>query len=297
MSYQTDNAVIMAAGISSRFAPLSYEKPKALMEVKGEILIERQIRQLLEAGIQEIIVVVGYQKEKFYYLRDKYPVTIVENKEYLVRNNHSSIYAARKYLRNTYICSADNYFAVNPFEKEVDNAYYAAVFSPGETSEWCLKVNDIDVITEVVIGGSGQWYMLGHVFWSEDFSRRFLQILEKVYDEEDTKDKLWEAIYREHIQELPLKIKRYPDSQIYEFDSLDELRLFDSKYMEHSGSRIMEKLAKRFDCPESAFTKMEPLRDEDKNTVGVSFQYDTKRYEYYYSDEKVTVADCGRERR
>ena len=53
MSYQTDNAVIMAAGISSRFAPLSYEKPKALMEVKGEILIERQIRQLLEAGIQE----------------------------------------------------------------------------------------------------------------------------------------------------------------------------------------------------------------------------------------------------
>ena len=37
------HAVIMAAGLSSRFAPLSYEKPKALFEVRGEILIERQI--------------------------------------------------------------------------------------------------------------------------------------------------------------------------------------------------------------------------------------------------------------
>ena len=45
--YNVDNAIIMAAGVSSRFAPLSYEKPKALITVNGEVLIERQIRQLL----------------------------------------------------------------------------------------------------------------------------------------------------------------------------------------------------------------------------------------------------------
>ena len=44
MAYKVENAVIMAAGLSSRFAPLSYEKPKALITVKGEVLIERQIR-------------------------------------------------------------------------------------------------------------------------------------------------------------------------------------------------------------------------------------------------------------
>ena len=47
---KVDNAIIMAAGTASRFAPLSYEKPKALIEVHGEVLIERQIRQLREAG-------------------------------------------------------------------------------------------------------------------------------------------------------------------------------------------------------------------------------------------------------
>ena len=49
----TRNAIIMAAGMSSRFAPLSLETPKALLNVKDEIMIERQIGQLREAGIDE----------------------------------------------------------------------------------------------------------------------------------------------------------------------------------------------------------------------------------------------------
>lgn len=61
--YKVDNAIIMAAGMSSRFVPLSLEKPKGLLEVRGEVLIERQIRQLQAAGIDDITVVVGYKKE------------------------------------------------------------------------------------------------------------------------------------------------------------------------------------------------------------------------------------------
>ena len=59
---KVDNAVILAAGASCRFAPLSYERHKALIEVKGEELIERQIRQLREAGVKDIYVVSGYKR-------------------------------------------------------------------------------------------------------------------------------------------------------------------------------------------------------------------------------------------
>lgn len=45
------NAIIMAAGTSSRFVPLSAERPKGLVEVKGEVLIERQIRQLKKLAL------------------------------------------------------------------------------------------------------------------------------------------------------------------------------------------------------------------------------------------------------
>ena len=66
--YRVENAIIMAAGMSSRFAPISYERPKGVLTVRGEVLIERQIRQLKEAGINDITVVVGYCKEQFFYL-------------------------------------------------------------------------------------------------------------------------------------------------------------------------------------------------------------------------------------
>ena len=91
MKIQVDNAIIMAAGTSSRFAPISYERPKALISVKGEILIERQIRQLKAAGVPEIIVVTGYMKEQFLYLRKRFGVTIIENPEYSTRNNNISV--------------------------------------------------------------------------------------------------------------------------------------------------------------------------------------------------------------
>lgn len=53
--FKVKNAVILAAGLSSRFAPLSYEKPKGLLTVKGEVLIERQIRQLKEKGLMILL--------------------------------------------------------------------------------------------------------------------------------------------------------------------------------------------------------------------------------------------------
>ena len=49
------NAIILAAGKSNRFAPFTYERPKALFSVKGEILIERQIKQLREANVKDNI--------------------------------------------------------------------------------------------------------------------------------------------------------------------------------------------------------------------------------------------------
>ena len=85
------NAIIMAAGTSSRFVPLSVERPKGLLEVKGEVLIERQICQLKEAGIEDITLVVGYKAEMFAYLKKKYGVSIVCNEDYACYNNTSSV--------------------------------------------------------------------------------------------------------------------------------------------------------------------------------------------------------------
>ncbi|MFQ9742687.1 MAG: NTP transferase domain-containing protein [Slackia sp.] len=236
-SHKVENAVIMAAGLSSRFAPISYEKPKGLLKVKGEVLIERQIRQLQEAGISDITVVVGYKKEHFFYLEREFGVSIVVNEEYASRNNNSSLMKVRHKLGNTFVCSSDDYFTENPFEPYVYKAYYASVFVEGETKEWCIKPGTGDRIESVTVGGRDSHIMLGHVYFDRVFSRSFVRILEEEYDLPDTADKLWEEIYVDHIKELDMVLRPYRDGVIHEFDSLDELREFDPYFLSNVDSR------------------------------------------------------------
>ena len=286
MSYQADNAIIMAAGTSSRFAPLSYEVPKALVEVRGEILIERQIRQILDAGIPEVIVVTGYKGEELLYLRKKFGVRIVENRDYLARNNSGSLHAAREYIRNSYICSSDNYFSVNPFEKQVEGAYYAAVYAEGHTEEWCMEEDENGYISGVTIGGENAWYMLGHTFWDEAFSRQFFRILDGIYDLPETKGLLWESIFSAHLHELKMRMRRYPPSTIFEFDTLDELRAFDDSYVTNTRSRILRSVAGQLGCRESDIRRVEAYKETDNAAAGFRFQVGQRTYEYCYQTKQ-----------
>lgn len=282
MSYFVDNAIIMAAGTSSRFAPLSHEIPKALIEVRGEVLIERQIRQLQEAGIPEIYIVVGYKKEQFYYLKEKFKINMIENNEYLIRNNHSSIYAAKRFLKNSYICSADNYFVENPFEKEVEDSYYAALYAEKETNEWCMSEDKDGYINDVSIGGAGAWYMLGHVFWSEEFSTRFIEILKEIYDYPGTADLLWESIFAKHLDKLKMKIRKYSSEMIFEFDTLDELREFDQSYIDNTRSIILKSIAKDFPCKEGDIVECKAYKDDNNAASGFTYCINGTCYIYKY---------------
>lgn len=258
--YEVKNAIIMAAGLSSRFAPISYEKPKGVLKVRGEVLIERQIHQLMEAGVTDITVVVGYKKEYFFYLAAKYGVKIVVNPDYATRNNNSTLWRVKDQLDNTYICSSDDYFTQNPFEHYVFGAYYSATYVAGETNEWCLKEGRGGRITGVEIGGSNSWIMLGHVFFDRKFSKKFVDILEEVYDKPETVDMLWEEIYVRHIKELSMSIRKYPDGVIYEFDSLDELRQFDPAFIENIDSEIFDNIVSVLHCQKKDIHGFYPLK-------------------------------------
>lgn len=258
--YEVKNAIIMAAGLSSRFAPISYEKPKGVLKVRGEVLIERQIHQLMEAGVTDITVVVGYKKEYFFYLAAKYGVKIVVNPDYATRNNNSTLWCVKDQLDNTYICSSDDYFTQNPFEHYVFGAYYSATYVAGETNEWCLKEGRGGRITGVEIGGSNSWIMLGHVFFDRKFSKKFVDILEEVYDKPETVDMLWEEIYVRHIKELSMSIRKYSDGVIYEFDSLDELRQFDPAFIENIDSEIFDNIVSVLHCQKKDIHGFYPLK-------------------------------------
>lgn len=93
-------AIILAAGFGMRMVPINTEMPKGLLEVNGEPLIERIIKQLHEVGIKEIYVVVGFMKEKYEYLIDEYSVELVVNADYAAKNNLHSVKLAKEHLEN-----------------------------------------------------------------------------------------------------------------------------------------------------------------------------------------------------
>ncbi len=284
---KVDNAIIMAAGTSSRFAPLSYEIPKALIPVKGEVLIERQIRQLKEAGVPEVYIVTGYKAEMFAYLEEKCGVHLVHNPDYLTRNNNASIHAVRHILKNSYICSADNYFSENPFESEVSECYYSAVYADGPTKEWCMDCDDNGIIRQVRIGGENAWYMLGHTFWDETFSRTFLSILEAEYDRPETAELLWESIYINHLPQLTMYIRKYEDDVVFEFDTLDELREFDTTYVDDTRSPILKGICAGFGCAERDLSRLTAYKDSTNAAAGFTFVYNGETYAYAYDDKEV----------
>lgn len=277
--YKVDNAIIMAAGFSSRFAPISYEKPKGLLNVRGEVLIERLIEQLQEAGIDDIIVVVGYKQEAFFYLEDKYGVTIAVNHEYASRNNNSSLYAVRNKLGNSLICSSDDYYIRNPFSKYEWAAYYAAEHSDGPTKEWCMTLGPHNRIKAVTIGGADSLYMIGHAYFDREFSDKFRQILVDEYDLPQTADKLWEELYIDHINELSLMARNYGANTIYEFDSLDELRGFDPFFLENVDSDAFNNITATLGCSRNEIRDIYPLK---QGLTNLSCHFRTDEGEYVY---------------
>ena len=277
--YKVENAVIMAAGLSSRFAPISYEKPKGLLVVRGEVLIERQIRQLQEAGIADITVVVGYKKAHFFYLEREFGVKIAVNEEYASRNNNSSLMVVREQLGNTYICSSDDYFTENPFEQYVYKAFYAATYVEGETKEWCIKQGTGGRIESVTVGGRDSLVMLGHVYFDRAFSRGFVDILEREYDLPATADKLWEEIYADHIKELDMTARPYADGIVHEFDSLDELRDFDPYFLRNVDSEVFDNIVAVLQCDVDDIHDVYPLK---QGLTNLSCHFAVGDAEYVY---------------
>ena len=52
--------IILAAGQGKRLLPLTAEVPKALLDIGGKPLIERQIEAFAACGVKDFVVVTGY---------------------------------------------------------------------------------------------------------------------------------------------------------------------------------------------------------------------------------------------
>jgi choline kinase len=94
--------IILAAGRGSRLNGTAKEKPKCLVELGGLTLIERQIRVLQAAGIDDIAVVVGCQADRVRRTCG-HRIAYVENTDYAATNSLYSLWMARPLLYGGFV--------------------------------------------------------------------------------------------------------------------------------------------------------------------------------------------------
>lgn len=109
--------IILAAGQGRRLLPLTESRPKALLDIGGKTLVERQIAAFAGCGLKDFVVITGYgsrqMEETLATIAPRYGVTIdtIYNPFFEVADNLASCWMARGAMTGDFIqVNGDNVF-------------------------------------------------------------------------------------------------------------------------------------------------------------------------------------------
>ena len=184
-------AIMLAAGKGSRLGKYTKNNTKCMLDVHGETLLERAIDALLEAGIKDFILVLGYKKDnvkkfiKEKELDKKINITYVDNDMYDTTNNIYSLYLAKDYLiqDDTILLESDLIYDKSIIKKLVNSKYESAALI-AKYEEWMdgtvVKLNDDNTINSFVerkdfnYDDVDSYYKTVNIYkFSKEFSERF----------------------------------------------------------------------------------------------------------------------------
>lgn len=217
------NAIILAAGLGSRFNEITKNNHKALLPIDGIPNIERTITYLHEFGIQNITIVVGHKAALFDYLKEKYQVKLIYNEHYADYNNLYSFYKAMDDFSDTYMIDADVVLLNNVFAKHQKSCYYVLQREKSDAKEWCPRVENNRVIG-MDITNEEKMSMLGISYWTKkDCERIKEQVLEKMKDAQNYMNPkyYWDNIPLELYDELFVEIYPVNADEVDEMDTIE----------------------------------------------------------------------------
>ena len=249
------NAVILAAGFGLRMMPINQEVPKGLLEIHGEPLIERQIRLLQEAGIRDITVVVGFMKEAYEYLIDKFGVRLAVNSEYALKNNLYSLELVSSLLGNTYIIPCDIWCGANPFSSRELYSWY--MVSDLVDDESGIRVNRKPELVEVEPERAGN-AMIGIAYLTREDACRVRERLQELCPKKSSAGYFWEeTLMQGKKMWIPARVVSSRD--FFEINTYEQLKELDEG-SRNLRSSVLEKIAHVLGCGTEEILNIQVLK-------------------------------------
>ncbi|MBN6081957.1 NTP transferase domain-containing protein [Aggregatibacter actinomycetemcomitans] len=221
------NAIILAAGLGSRFKELTKNNHKALFKINETPNIEKTIQYLQEIGIDEIHIVTGHQANLFSYLSNKYNCDLIHNIYYKKYNSIYSFYLAIEHFNNTFVIDADVVLLDNPFCHLKNSTYYTILRDKSLNKEWIpLLDSNNKFIKTITISDLRLPSLLGISYWNEKDCNIIKNNMNSYLNDEVLQDKklYWDNIPLELINEGKIKVETnlLPRNKAGEIDDISD---------------------------------------------------------------------------
>ena len=224
--------IVMAAGLGSRLKELTKETPKPLLPINGKPMLETNIEYMIQANMDRVVIIVGYLKQKFYYLKEKYrdqiEIVFVENDRYKDFNTIYSMYLARnEFICDSYFTTADNYLLKNLYKNYQDEKsfYLLRPYQHFEKEEWTVRLDENYRFLTVDLHGHDGYSYSGVSFWTKEDLSFIKSCLEDVdWNAPETVKMYWDNTLLPHLNDFAIHALILKDnSDFYEVDDQEDL--------------------------------------------------------------------------
>lgn len=234
------NAIIFAAGMGTRMSPVTNFCPKPLIKIFDEPLIEKNIKLLKKHQINEIYIVVGYLKEQFNYLIEKYQVKLIENPYFAITNNISSLVVSKDIFGDTLYLEGDIFLKEDIFPHlfaTIEKNYYQSTMfglnNLDNIEEWVFEIDKNNQVLSHHLSknAQNQFIWSGLMFIDQKMAQEIKLKVNLFFNQEQNKQKYFEQFL--WLLDNKFLFQAIDKSALAELDNYDDLVKIDKSYLSH----------------------------------------------------------------
>jgi len=225
-------AVIMAAGMGTRFGNMTENIPKGFIPFKGKAMVERSIETLLDCGISRIIIGTGYKYESYEALKNQYPqIECVFSPRYAETNSMYTLYNNREAIGSDdfLLLESDLVFEPRAITQLIECPYKSAMLITPVTKFQDQYYVEMNSRSELINCSTDKQaiHPSGELVGIHKLSNSFYQTCISDYATKvDAQPKLGYEYQLLHVSQhiTPMHVLKLEGLQWYEIDDINDLR-------------------------------------------------------------------------